>query len=202
MINTGQMLFVLGALLLFTSVAMTVNSTLLNTRMAMLHNEAGLTATSIATTMIDEIVIHSYDSATVGPGSSRDGKVIPDSSKCTPPGLLGPEGSEAAAVPLPEPPDTASPYKSSLYYNDVDDYNLYRRYVQTSMGTFAVIDSVFYVVEASPDQRSAIQTFYKKVVVTVRHRNLTPTGQYQAYQPWQGPYYVQLSHLAIYRRNF
>ncbi len=188
------MLLVLGALCLLSLVALTINSMIVSKTSTMLEVEAHLDAISLGQSMLDEIMTQSYDSATVV------GKVF-DSTGFTPAARFGPNGTEGSNVPLPEPPDTAVPFKSLTYYNDVDDYNGYKRYAWTSsLGTFSIIDSVFYVSEANPGVASGAQTFYKKVVVTVRHRNMYPAGV--TYDQWAGKYYLQVSDVAVYRRYF
>ena len=161
----------------------------------MLETEADLNAVSLAQSMLDEILSTSYDVATA------TGTKVYDSTAFTAAGSLGPNGTESGNVPLPEPPDTAVPYKSMKYYNDVDDYNGYKRIAfASSMGPFSIIDTVYYVLESDPGQKSATQTFYKKVVVTVRHRNMYPSSV--PYDQWTGKYYVQFSDVSVYRRYF
>jgi len=196
--NTGQVLIIIGALTLLSIVSLSVNSLVLNTTQTYIQTEAQLTAISVAQSMLDEIMTQSFDSATVS------GARVWDSTKFTPIARLGTETSpginEVTAVSLPEPPDTSVAYYSTRKYNDVDDYNNYRRYYYSSaLGLFAVIDTVYYVQETNPDQKSTGQTNYKKIVVTVRHPNLVIQGSYNA---WQGRYYVQLSNVAVYRRYF
>ena len=194
--NTGQMLLVLGALVILGAVTVSVNSMLASKTQTMLNAEADLMAVSIAQSMIDEAMSAAFDTKVV----ADTVKVFTDSSQFTPPGSLGPSAAEASMVPLPEPPDTNGAYKSLRFYNDFDDYNGYRRYVYTSMGLFSVCDTVFYVKESDPDQIAPAQTFYKKIVVTVRHMNLAPEGS--AFSPWSGRGYFQLSDVAVYRRYF
>lgn len=193
--NTGQMLMVLGAMTLLSFVALSVNSMLVNKTTTMLETEANLNAVSLAQSMLDEVLTTSFDAVTAA------GTKVYDSTGFTAAGSLGPSSSEASSVPLPEPPDTAVPYKSLKYYNDIDDYDQYRRIAFAStMGPFSIIDSVFYVKESNPDLKSAAATFYKKIVVTVRHRNMYPPGV--TYNQWTGKYYMQLSDVAVYRRYF
>jgi len=194
---------ILGALMLLSMITLSVNSLLVSKTLSMLQSEAHLTSISVAQSMIDEIMTCSYDSAVIGT-SPR----VWDSTKFTPLDKLGPETScpapsvnEVSIVARPEAPDTASPYKSITTYNDIDDYNNYRRYYYSpSLGLFAVTDTVYYVQEANPDVKSNRQTFFKKVVVTVRHPNLCPPGEY--YTPWSGSYYLQLTDVAVYRRYY
>jgi hypothetical protein len=196
--NTGQVLLIIGALTLLSVVSLSVNTLILNTTITYTQTEAQLTGISIAQSMLDEIMTQSYDSATV------NGTRIWDSTKFTPTSRLGPETSpginEVTTVSLPEPPDTAISYSSVRKYNDVDDYNNYRRYYYSSaLGLFTVLDSVYYVRESNPDQKSTAPTHFKKIVVTVRHPNFCIQG---SYTPWQGRYYLQLSNVAVYRRYF
>ncbi len=198
--NLGQVILIIAALVILSFITLSVNSMFLSKTTAILQSEAHLTAISIAQSMIDEVMTTSYDSATVS-------KKIFDSTKFSPISCFGPETSpginEVTTVTLPESPDTSVQYKSVTKYNDVDDYNNYRRYYYSrSLGTFAVIDTVFYVIEADPNQISTTPTFFKKVVVTVRHPSLMPPDAGRSYNPWQGGYYLQLSDVAVYRRYF
>ena len=198
--NLGQVLLIIAALVILSFITLSVNSMFLTKTTAILQSEAHLTAISIAQSMIDEIMTTGYDSATV---STK----IYDSTKFTPLSRLGPETSpgvnEITTVTLPESPDTSVQYKSVTKYNDVDDYNNYRRfYYSRSLGTFAVVDTVFYVREADPNQTSSTPTFFKKIVVTVRHPNFMPPDTGRSYNPWQNRYYLQLSDVVVYRRYF
>jgi hypothetical protein len=176
--HTGQMLMVLGALALLSLVSLSINTMLVGKTTTMLDAEAQLNAVSIAQSMIDEIMTKAYDANTVS------AKVY-NATDFTAPGGLGCSGAEASAVPLPD----SYPYRSAQGYNDVDDYNRYRRTVFTPrMGNFTVVDSVYYVAETNPDQLSGAQTFFKKVVVTVTHPNMSSP--------------LTMSDVAVYRRYF
>jgi len=196
--NTGQLLLVIGALTLLSIVTLSVNSMFLSKTTAIIQSEAHLTAISVAQSMLDEIMVAAYDSATASK------RIYPgQESKLTPSGGLGPEGTEITYVTLPELPDTGVPYRSVTKYNDADDYNHYQRYYfSSSLGIFTVVDSVYYVSPSNPDITSTSPTFFKRVVVTVRHRNFYPIDSPSLYNPWSGKYYVQLSDIAVYRRYF
>lgn len=169
--------------MLLSAVTLGVNSMLVNKTETMLEAEASLVGVSLAQSMIDEIQTKSYDAATAG------GTRIWDSTLFTSPGGLGPSSLEASNVPLPEHPDTAGAYKSVRGYNDVDDYNRYRRYaINPSLGTFLISDTVYYTKESYPDVKSTTQTYFKRIIVTVTHPNMK--------------YKLQLSDLVIYRRYF
>ena len=177
--NTGQMIMVLGALMLLSMLSLSVNSMFIDKTTTMLDAEANLNAISMAQSMIDEILVKSYDASTVS------AKVY-TSSSFNAPGAFGPNGTESSNV---SQPDTSSPFKSVKYYNDVDDYHLYRRTVSNPrLGKFTIVDSVYYVQETSPNTVSSVATFHKKVVVTVTHRNMTSP--------------LTMSDVAVYRRYF
>jgi hypothetical protein len=172
------MMMVLGALCLLSLVSLSINTMIIGKTTTMLDAEGQLNAISIAQSMIDEIMTQSFDAATVS------AKVY-DDSLFTAAGSLGCNGGEASTVPLPD----TYPYKSATGYNDVDDYHKYRRTVSTPrMGNYDVRDSVWYVVEADPDQKSSTQTFFKRVKVTVRHPNMTSP--------------LTMTDVAVYRRYF
>ena len=176
----GQMLSVLGALMLLSMVSLGINTMLVSKTTVMLEAEASLSAISLAQTMIDEIQTKAYDAATV------TAKVY-DTSDLTASGGLGPNGiTETPNVPQP---DVSSPFKSVKYYNDVDDYNLYRRRASTPiLGNFDILDSIYYVKESNPSTKSTSQTFFKKIVVKITHRNMA--------------YPLYLSDVVVYRRYF
>lgn len=176
--HTGQMMMVLGALALLSLVSLSINTMIIGKTTTMLDAEGQLNAISIAQSMIDEVMQKQYDAATVS------AKVY-NAANFTGAGSLGCNGGEASAVPLPD----TYPYKSPVGYNDVDDYHRYRRIVSTPrMGNFDVRDSVWYVVETNPDQRSTTPTFFKRVKVTVRHPNMASP--------------LTMTDVAVYRRYF
>lgn len=177
--STGQMLLVLGAVTLLSTLSLTINTMLIGQTTAMLDAETSLNAISLAQNMLDEVLTKSYDAATV---TSK----VYQATSFTAVTSLGPNNTEASNVRLP---DVSYPKKSLLGYNDVDDYHNYTRIDSSSrFSNFTITDSIFYVSETNPDVKSASQTFFKKIVVTVRHQNMTKP--------------LQLSDVAVYRRYF
>jgi hypothetical protein len=182
------MVFVVGALVLLGSTMLGINQMLLIKTTTMLDAEASLAATSIAQSMIDEVMTQNYDAATDS-GIGVDLKKVYSISLFTGSNSLGCNNTEASNVPLPDTADANGVYRSAKYYNDVDDYHRYRRTVNTPvLGKFTVTDTVYYVLESNPDQRATVQTYHKKVVVTVTHRNM------------ERP--LTMSDVVIYRRYF
>ncbi len=154
------MMFVVGAFALLSLVTLSINSIIVEKTTVMLDTEASITAISIGQAMIDEIQSKEYDTQTVG---AR----VYDAANLTPTNQLGTEAGESLTLP------DVFPYQSVSLYNDLDDYNGYRRTVSTSrMDNFTVVDSVYYVNETNLDLKSSTQTFYKKMVVTVTHPSM------------------------------
>ena len=177
--NTGQLLLVVGALALLSTLALSINSTILNAYVVSYDSEATIDAISIGQTMVDEIMKMSFDSITV------TSKTITDPSQCTPAARLGVDLDSEKTVPAYE----TAPFTSDSLFNDVDDYNHYSRIVSTPhLGNFTVTDTVFYVTDGSLNTPSATQTWFKKVIVTVKHPNL--------YTP------VVVKSLVVFRKHF
>jgi len=174
-------MMVLGALVLLGLASLGINHMLADKTIVMLEAEASLNATSIAQIMIDEVMTKSYDASTAG------GSRVWDSTQFTSPAALGPNATETGNVGTL--PDSSTPFRSDKYYNDVDDYNNYSRVVKTPiLGKFTVVDTVYYLTEANLNVKSSSQTYYKKVLVTVRHPNMS--------------FALQLSDVSVYRRYF
>ncbi|MBA4312909.1 MAG: hypothetical protein C0417_09790 [Chlorobiaceae bacterium] len=199
--NTGQVLLVIAALTLLSIVALSVNSLIVSKTTTILQAEAYLAAVTIGQSMLDEIMVARFDSAVLGTK-----KVFPgQAAKFTPVTYFGPEvngtsGNERTLVSLPESPDTATIYGASRYYDDIDDYHCYKRYYYSeALGVFTVTDSIFYWLEGS-DATTSSQTFYKKILVTVRHPNLAFDDN--VFNPWGSRYYLQISDVTVYRRYY
>jgi hypothetical protein len=166
--NLGQMLLVVGAMAILSTLTLSINTTILRAYMISYDSEATIDAISVGQAMIDEINTQAFDSLTTGTS-----KVL-DPSLCTPGSRFGADldSEKTFATQIAASPDTA-PFKSLLKFNDVDDYQGYRRIAKsTHLGNFNVRDSVFYVMESNHDTPSATQTWFKKVEVTVTHPNL------------------------------
>lgn len=191
----GQMLMVIGALTLLSIITVSINSMFIQKTITMLEAEASINAISIAQSMIDEIKLKNKNYRCPGytqgercSGFDERTRTNPifDSLQLTPPTLLGPDAGEIITMP-----DVSIPFRSVSVYDDVDDYHLYRRTVPTTfMGDFNVIDTIFYVNEINPEVRSGVQTYLKKIVVSVRHPNMVTMRC------------LQLSDVVVYRRDF
>ena len=166
--NTGQIMLVLGAFAMLSILALSFNRTMYGSLQLGIEMEATLNALSIGQSMLDEIMSTNFDQKTLN-------KVAYGYSEITPPGNLGPETGETIAGidSAYWSGGTFYDFESKSKFNDVDDYNLYRRKVfDPRMGYFEVFDSVKYVSEFHPDKDTASATYYKRIVVVVRHPSL------------------------------
>ncbi len=185
--NTGQTMMVIIALVLLGTLALTVNSTIVDSSEVSLEMEAGLDALSYGQSLMDEILDKEYDEATT------DGQRVFSYSQLTPPSALGPESGELTVSP---DSSATSTFKSAKGYDDVDDYNGYTRKVLNSrLDVFTLTVRVKYVSEDVPDSTSSTQTFYKRISVTVTNPYMTKDAS-GTVTP------LVMRDLSIYRRYF
>ncbi len=165
--NLGQMLLVIGAIAILSTLTLAINTSILRAYMISYDSEATIDAISIGQAMIDEINTQAFDSVTTV------SQVVLDPSLCTPRSRFGADlDSEKTWNNHNAILDTL-PYKSQIKYNDVDDYYGYGRIVKSPhMGNFVARDTIYYVKESNHDDTTSTQSWYKKIVVTVTHPNL------------------------------
>lgn len=166
--NTGQVMFILGAFSLLSMLALNVNRTMYGSLILGLEMEATVNALSIGQSMLDEALQKNFDQKTIN-------KVVYNYSEITRSGDLGPEAGEAitGVDSAYTSGEEFHDFQSRTKFNDVDDYNLYHRKVWNSrLGYFDVLDSVRYVLETEPTTGASGATFYKEIVVVVTHPNL------------------------------
>ncbi len=198
-------MLILGAFVLLSLLALSINQTLLSTQTIGLEMEANLTALSIAQSLMDEITTQEFDERTT------TGVKIYSPLDMTLAASFGPL-VEAGETPITwvdsayyDLGGTTKPYdnggilndfRSKAYYDDVDDYNGYRRKVYDyRMGYFDVDVIIEYVNETTPDSTSTDRTNQKRVSVTVTQFNLSKNQAGVVLS-------VVLKDLAVYRRFF
>ena len=143
MSNVQSMLTIAGMVIL-ALLSVRFNSTVMSTSTSQTENKVYLTAFSIADNLIEEIKGKSFDQTTVKFPTTNPASL-------TLPAYLGPDSGEV--------------YPN---YNDVDDYNGYQDTLTAPyFETYYRSCVVQYVYGDNPDDTSGIQTFYKKVTVTV-----------------------------------
>jgi hypothetical protein len=191
--STSQIMFVLGALAMLSVLGLSFNGTMYASLQLGLEMGATLNALSIGQSMLDEIMQKNFDQHTID-------VVAYKCSEVTPYGSLGPESGESITGidSCYTSGGTFHDFRSRSKFNDVDDYNLYhRRVFDPCLGYFDVFDSVKYVSEFTPGLDTASSTFYKKIVIVVRHPNLRKAHDTDTTgQP------IVVRDIAIYRQYF
>lgn len=182
--NTGQAMMVIAAMMLLSTFALTVNNTLALSSSTGLEMEASLDALSYGHSLVDEILQREFDEATIGT------RIFNTADLST---TMGRETGEPFTLPDSSGSDV---FHSRTRYDDVDDYNDYRRIVRNPrLDDFTLTVQVQYVSEDSPFGVSGSKTFCKKVQVTVTNPYM-PKDQHGVVSP------LTLSDMSVYRRYF
>src|SRR3989337_4080961 len=149
--NTGQVMFILGAFAMLSLLALNVNRTMYGSLILGLEMEATLNALSVGQSMLDEVLQKNFDQKTID-------MIAYSYSDITQPASLGPGAGEAISGfdSAYTSGGTFHDFLSKSKFNDVDDYKGYERKVwDTRLGYFEVTDSVKYVKESEPDAPSS-----------------------------------------------
>src|SRR5574338_580383 len=141
-----QMILALGAMILLTILITNVNKNSLGIEDVMYDSNFGITATSIASSIIEDASKKRFDNIFY---DDADSSAVYDPSLFTPAGDLGVESGEDITDPKT--------------FNDYDDYNGYT-YTDSTMPSaiFNITCRVLYVDDAALDDSSPTQTFHKK----------------------------------------
>ncbi|MBI5020853.1 MAG: hypothetical protein HZB59_05405 [Ignavibacteriales bacterium] len=152
--NTGQTIFALFALALLGTVVVSMNRSLGNSNEIVIQAKLGVTAISIASSLVEEAQGKSFDKNT-------DEDIATATSQLTPVAQLGLETGEY--------------YPDSL--NDFDDFNNLRRTVtpDTLSGMFNISCRVFYIDPLNPNVAQASPTWHKKLSVQVTSPQMKDT---------------------------
>lgn len=142
--TSGQILLALGALMLLSMMALSLNSMMLDGNKTMMESEFYVAATSIAQSYIEHAAVLKFDVA-VG---TQSPSTFPGSF--TSPYSLGPSAGEC--------------YPN---YNDADDFDGYSTTVTTPRGDYNVSITVKYCDAQGND--SGVRTYFKKMQVTVNN---------------------------------
>lgn len=118
---------------------------------------AHLQAPSIAMEVITEARLRRFDEINY---TNR----YMDRTEFTTAANLGPDAGESFTLP------DVSPYQSLSKYDDFDDFNGYRRTVNTAeISGYTVSCTVFYAANTSPDANAGARRYVKTLKVTVTH---------------------------------
>lgn len=145
MANTGQMLLVLGALVLFSIMLPSLNSTILYNDRTLIATNAELAGISIAQKIVAEAGTKAFDVVCITSHPTS-------ASQLTSPGNLGPAGGET--------------YPN---FNDLDDYHNLAIVDSLTLPSilFNISGLVNYVDSNNPSQTVGYQTFLKRLQVSV-----------------------------------
>ena len=139
-----QSYLTMGGLVLLSLTSLRFNTAILETSTADVESKVYLTAFSLADDLIEEIKTKSFDEKTI------DFPTI-NKSALTAANTLAPESGET--------------YSN---FDDIDDFNNYTNLIDAPHAEgYNITCQVKYVNENDQDSESSVQTFYKKVTVTV-----------------------------------
>jgi len=151
--NGAQQLLAIAAIFLLTTLILNVNRSTTDKIITTYSNESFITGTGIAQSMIDEIIVKSFDENTVD-------KPVFETSSLTPSSSFGPDGSE-------------TDYRD---FDDIDDYDGYTKTESTDrMGDFNIQVHVGYVLPDNLEQETSQRTFTKRIKVMVTNFSLPDT---------------------------
>ena len=161
--NTGQTMLTIVAMMLLSTVILTVNRGFLTTNTTMSENRIDILGVSLANSIIEDATSLAFDENTVSASITSTASLTPSAS-------LGIDNSESASNP-----------KS---FDDFDDYNCYKS--TPKLDTINVPGSsasiffrtycrVDYVNGNSPDNVSTSPTFHKRLSIKLFSPGMTDT---------------------------
>lgn len=151
--NTGQTILTLGALALLSLIVLNMHANLGINNEIVIQSKLGVTAVSLASSLIEEASGKAFDKAT-------DNDIVTSTSALTPVAQLGLETGEFF-------PDSV---------NDFDDYNNYNQTVSFERGgTFNIRCKVCYINPSNPEVAQSSPTWHKKLTITVTSGDMPDT---------------------------
>lgn len=141
--NGIQSFLTIGAISFLTLTTLNFNSSLLESTTVEVENKVYLTAFSLADDLIEEIKEKNFDEKTlVFPTTNRSNLTSPQNL-----------GRESEVYP---------------FFDDIDDYNNFTRHIEAPyVETYDLSCRVYYVQEDNSNIESSVQTFHKRVEITV-----------------------------------
>ncbi len=151
--NSGQQMLTIFGIVILTLLILNVYNSQSTKEGILLSNEAIITSTGLAQSMLNEIEAKAFDEKTVQKSvASKDSLILPIS--------LGADAGEVI----------------STQFNDVDDYKNYtKKDTIKNLGVFNSKVDVYYVNKLSPGVKSNTQTFTKEIVVSIFNPSLPDT---------------------------
>jgi len=152
-----QMLLALGAMILLTILLLNVNKNSLAVEDVMYDSNFGITATSIASSVIEDASKKRFDQIFY-----IDSSTVYDPNHFTSAANLGVDSGEVITDPRT--------------FNDFDDYDNYTTIDSTMPSAiFNVICKVNYVYDTALDDSVNTQTYHKKITVKVWSKSMSDT---------------------------
>ncbi len=146
MIDYSEIILVLGAVVIFSLVALNTNRMLANHNRLLIEQELEYTAIAKGQELVDKARTLAFDETTTG---GNEPGTIPDDF--ADPGNLG----------------TAADSDAGGIFDDFDDYNNYSASDTTGNGVFNITAQVMYVTENNPETNAGTETRHKYLNVTV-----------------------------------
>jgi hypothetical protein len=152
--NTGQTIFALFAMALLSTMVVSMNRSVGNSNQVVFQSKLGVTAISIASSIIEEAQGKSFDANT-------DEDIATSTTQLTAVNNLGRETGES--------------YPDSI--NDFDDFNNVIKQLtpDTLSGSFTVQCRVNYIDPLSPNTIQSSPTWHKKLTVSVTSPQMIDT---------------------------
>jgi hypothetical protein len=165
----ANMILTIGAILLFGVFLKTSNQLMIGNNQIAETNEYYVSALAIGQSVIDEAKTKSFDEQTIG-------LVNPVASPATLTAVNA-MASEGGGENVPNPDTlTATGWMSAVRFDDVDDYNGYRRKVNTARAEgYFLSATVAYATETNPEVAAAVKSFCKRMNVKVWSRYIPDT---------------------------
>jgi len=172
--NLGQMILVVGAIVLLGILVLNANSTVYQASDTMYTSEFGVTAVSLSTSLVEEAMGKMFD-VVVAPTNTSD---LYDSTLLTPVASLGPEASEQESyrgmvTGYPHDFDDFDDFNGlNLCYHDTTESDATPGFLQIIVpgmrAKYYVTCTVVYVQPPNLDAAYIVrQTWHKKITVTV-----------------------------------
>jgi hypothetical protein len=164
----ANMMLTIGAILLFGMFLSTTNKMMIGNNQIAAQNEYYIAGISLAQSIIDEAKTKAFDEKTIGQDS------MVNRPNLTAAASLGRDGGPEV-FSLPDLIRTSSPYSvkypgysSQVAFDDIDDYNNYRRRVNTPRAEgYQLSCRVNYASETAPDSSKSSRTYCKVMTVKV-----------------------------------
>ena len=151
--NSATFLLLAGGILFFTNLVLTFNRTSASQALVVYENESFIYGESLSQGFIEEIQTRAFDENTIS-------DTVDSPEDLSPANSMGHDGGE----------------NSMNQFDDIDDFNNYS-YVDSlsGLGNFEVNVSVYYINNYLPDVKSNLQTFSKRVDISLDNPYLQAT---------------------------